>query len=395
MDGVILMKKKLLIVAHHLTIGGVQKSLISALPTLDYEKYDVTLYLRKNRTTLLPYVDKRVNVIINDDKTKYYRKPYSVFLQIVSMIFSILGFKEKSAEIEKKLADFIRKKAMEYEHVKYFKDIVFDKAIAYVQGYEVQFVDEYITATEKYMFFHTSTDEVHSVHKKALPNFNKIAALHESQAELIKEWYPEVADKITIVENFVSRQAIDAQSKEYDVEKPAGKTVLCSCGRLSPVKGFDIAVESAKMLKDKGIGFLWYFVGDGPEREKLEKQITEYNLSDCVIITGMKENPYPYMKTSDIYVQPSYEEALGLTVVEAQKLRKPIVTTATVGGKKLISHKKTGLISDINAVSLAENIINLLSDTHLYDEIVDTLNSVDDSEELQKFKAQWKNLLEE
>ena len=80
------MKKKLLIVAHHLTIGGVQKSLISALPTLDYEKYDITLYLRKNRTTLLPYVDKRVNVIINDDKTKYYRKPYSVFLQIFSMI---------------------------------------------------------------------------------------------------------------------------------------------------------------------------------------------------------------------------------------------------------------------------------------------------------------------
>ena len=81
------MKKKLLIVAHHLTIGGVQKSLISAMPTLDYDKYDITLYLRKNRTTLLPYVDKRANVIINEDKTKYYRKPFAVFLQLVALFF--------------------------------------------------------------------------------------------------------------------------------------------------------------------------------------------------------------------------------------------------------------------------------------------------------------------
>ena len=56
-------KKKLLIVAHHLTIGGVQKSLIAALKAIDYEKFDVTLYLRKNRTDLLSLVDERVNVI--------------------------------------------------------------------------------------------------------------------------------------------------------------------------------------------------------------------------------------------------------------------------------------------------------------------------------------------
>ena len=56
-------KKKLLIVAHHLTIGGVQKSLISALKVIDYEKFDVTLYLRKNRTDLLAFVDERVNVL--------------------------------------------------------------------------------------------------------------------------------------------------------------------------------------------------------------------------------------------------------------------------------------------------------------------------------------------
>ncbi len=388
------MKKKLLIVAHHLTIGGVQKSLISALPTLDYDKYDITLYLRKNRTTLLPYVDKRVNVIINDDKTKYYRKPYAVFLQMVSWFFSVFCCKKKSVGADRKLADYIRIKSMEYEHKKYFKDVVFDKAIAYVQGYEVQFVDEYVNAMEKYMFYHTSTDEIHSVHEKALPKFRRIAALHESQADLIKEWYPDVADKVAIVENFVSRQAIEHQSKEYAVSTPDNKVILCSCGRLSPVKGFDIAVESAKMLKDRGIDFLWYFVGDGPEREMLEKKIKAYNLSDCIVITGMKENPYPYISACDVYIQPSYEEAMPVTIIESLKLKKPVVTTSTVGGKKLVADGKTGLIADIDAVSLAQNIEKLLSDKNLNNLILCNLNSIDDSDELQKFRKQWQNLLE-
>ena len=389
------MKKKLLLVIPHLTIGGVQKSLISALPTLDYEKYDVTLYLRKNRTTLLPFVDKRVNVIINDDKTKYYRKPYSVFLQIVSMILSVFGLKEKSAEIDKNLGDFIREQSMEYEYKTYFKDIVFDKAIAYVQGYTVEFVDKYVNSKDKYVFFHTSKDEVHYLHEKALPHFKIIAALHEEQAELVKSWYHEIGDRVTIVENFVSRSAIEQQSLEYTVERPENKTVLCSCGRLSPVKGFDIAVESAKLLKDKNIEFLWYFVGDGPERDKLEKRIEEYNLTDCVVITGMKENPYPYMNASDIYVQPSYEEAMPVTIIESLKLKKPVVSTATVGGNKLVSHERTGLVAEISAESLSENILMLISDKSLYNSISEELNSIDDSQELNKFKAQWEKLLEE
>ena len=67
-------KKKILIVAHHLTVGGVQKSLISALRNIDYDSNDVTLYLRKNRLDLLPFVDSRVKVIVNEDKQQYYRK---------------------------------------------------------------------------------------------------------------------------------------------------------------------------------------------------------------------------------------------------------------------------------------------------------------------------------
>ena len=387
------MKERLLIVTHHLTIGGVQKSLISALKCFDYDKYDVTLYLRKNRTTLLPYIDKRVNVMINEDKTHYYRKPYAIVLQIKSALYKILGKTEKMKACDKELADRMRADSMEYEKNTYFKDKVFDKAVAYVQGYTVQFVDEYIQAKEKYMFFHTSTDEIHEVHEKALPNMKNIAALHDEQKELIKEWYNLDDEKITVVENYVDRETVVAQSLEYSVDRPENCIVLCSCGRLSPVKGFDLAVECAKILKEKNINFFWYFVGDGPEKNKLSALIEKYELQNHILITGMKENPYPYMRACDIYVQPSYEEAMPVTIIEALKLQKTVVTTATVGGKKLVNDKN-GIVTEISAESLSDGIIRLISDKQLYNNITDYLANNDNKDEENKFKEQWRNLLE-
>ena len=65
-------KKKLLLVIHHLTIGGIQKSLVSALNAIDYDKYDVTLYVRKNRTDLLEFINKKTEVIVNTNTTEKY-----------------------------------------------------------------------------------------------------------------------------------------------------------------------------------------------------------------------------------------------------------------------------------------------------------------------------------
>ena len=112
------MKKKLLIVAHHMTIGGVQKSLISALKALDYDKYDVTLYLRKNRTDLISFVDDRVNVIVNTDPNRYYRKPYAILLQIKSLVAKVFGKKDKAKKIKRNTDNFRYKRRMKDEYIR-------------------------------------------------------------------------------------------------------------------------------------------------------------------------------------------------------------------------------------------------------------------------------------
>lgn len=395
MDGVVMKKKKLLIVAHHLTIGGVQKSLIAALKVLDYEKFDVTLYLRKNRTDLLPFVDERVNVIINDDNHHYYRKPYAVILQMLIWLFKLLGKKEKAESFNQKLSDAIVKYAMEYERKRFFSSEKYDIAIAYVQGYSALFVATSVKAEKKYVFFHTSVDELHNVHERIINKFNKIVAIHDEQKELIKQWYPEIVNRITVVENYCDKALIEEQSKAFAVEKPENKVVLCSCGRFSLVKGFDLAVEAARVLKEKNISFLWYFVGDGAERANIEKLIEKYNLQEEIVITGMQKNPYPYINACDIYVQPSYEEAMPLTLIEAKRLSKPMVTTDTVGGRKLVADSVDGLICAINAESISSTVKKLIINKDLFNKIKTNLDSSDYSYELNQYKTQWEKLLEE
>ncbi len=389
------MKKKLLIVAHHMTIGGVQKSLISALKALDYNKYDVTLYLRKNRTDLLPFIDERVNIniIINTDPNRYYRKPYAILLQIKALIAKMLGKKNKADELNNTLEEKIRQDAMQYEKKTYFSNSHYDIAVAYVQGYVALFVDKCINADKKILFYHTSTNDTPEIHNAVIPDYTTVAALHEQQETLLEEWYPDSIGKIKIVENYTDKELITEQSKEFSIPE-TDKTVLCSCGRFAHVKGFDMAVKTAKNLKDNNIDFIWYFVGDGPERSKLEKNITEYGLENNIVITGMQKNPYPYMAACDIYVQPSYEEAMPVTVIEAHRLGKPVITTATVGGCKLVENEKNGIVCEINPDAIAESVINLINYKEKYDNIINNLKSTDYSHEFEKYKEQWKNLLE-
>ena len=388
-------KKEILIVAHHLTVGGVQKSLLSALKAIDYEKYKVTLYLRKNRLDLLSLVDENVEVIVNDDKNHYYRKPFSIILQLGIFMCKVLKQNKWVEILEKRLADSIRTAMMRYEARKYFCDKTYDIAISYVQGYTTEFVANYVNANKKYVFYQVSTDEVHEIHEKAFPHYSKILVEHEDIKALLSEWYPSERDKIEIVENYVDYDVIQKQSEEFEVEKDAQKIAICSCGRFAKVKGFDLGVEAANVLKNRGKEFIWYMVGDGPEREKMETLIHKYELDNYIKLTGMQKNPYPYIAKADIFVQPSYEEALSIALLEAQMLCVPIVSTKTVGGITMIRDRIDGILVDINVEAMANGIEELLDDEKMRESLKNELKKIDYIESRKKYQNRWNELLGE
>lgn len=390
------MKRKVLFVVHQLNHGGVQKALLSALDAIDYSENEVTLYIRKNRIQLLPEINKNVyRVIVNNDKTHYYRKPYAVFLLLCKKISDIFHIDRISEKIQKKLVWFINESQMKYEKNHYFNhQDTYDVAVSYIQGYTAKFVAQYIRAKKKVMFFHGSTDETHELHEEIMPYFNAIVGVNENVQKILQGLYPHVAKKMTYIENYVDAELVREKSRAFIVDKPKGKVVLCSCGRFTPVKGFDLAIKAAKILKENGQDFLWYFVGDGPERAKMEDMIERYGLREHIFITGLQDNPYPYIGACDIYVQPSYEEAHPLTIIEAQILNKPVVTTDTVGGNALVKSGINGIVTEINSTKLAFGINQLLDNHKKYSEIENEINVIEYSKDWEKYQFKWHCLLE-
>ena len=386
-------KRKVLIAVHQLNLGGAQKALIAALDAIDYTENDVTLYVRKDRLDLLGLVNENVSkIIVNEDKTKYYNKPYSLLLELPIRAGKLLG--RNTAALREKQLDYIVKRQYDFERCRYFADRPhFDVAVAYLQGHTAGFVDKVIDADRKIVFFHNSTDSNHALHERILPDFDRIVCVSEGARQAVAGFYPACTDRMTVIENHVDAALVREKAEEYTPVFPEGKTALCSCGRLTKEKGFDLAVEAAAVLREKGLDFRWYFVGDGPERAKLEAMIAEKDLRERIVITGLQENPYPYIQGCEIYVQPSYEEAHPLSVIEAMILQKPIVSTATVGGKNVIRDGTDGLLAAIDPASLAETIFRLAGDAALREELTKNLFAVNWEEDAARFRRQWAALL--
>lgn len=388
-------KRKVFIAIHQLNIGGAQKAFLSALDAIDYEKNDVTVYVRKDRLDLLPLVNKGVSrVIINRDKTKYYRKPYSIVIILLTYLCKF--FKKDTYKLDEKIKNYLIKSQIKYEKKHHLSDdVTYDVAISYIQGYTAKSVIENVKANKKIMFYHDSTDSLHNIHTEIMPKYNKIYCVSEGAMQAVKSFYPQFADKIDYIENFVDYKKIREDADAFDPEYDKSKLILCSCGRMTSVKGFDLAVKAAEVLKDNGLDFRWYFVSDGAERENIEALISEKMLSDNIVITGLVDNPYPYIKNCDIYVQPSYEEAQSLSLIEGQILAKVIVTTATVGGRVVVEDKRTGLVCGIDGNSIAEKILFVAGNKDLQSKITDKLKEKDYSKDYRVFCEKWEKLLEE
>lgn len=387
-------KRKVFIAIHQLNLGGAQKALISALNAIDYSENDVTLYVRKARLDLLPLVNENVSeIIINEDLNKYDHKPYSLCLEILSRVCAALH--KDHSHMDEKAREYIIRCQFEYEKKHYFSNNErYDIAVSYIQGYTAAFVAENVNAKKKVMFYHDSTDSLHELHNEVMERYDKIYCVSKGAQKAVQGFYPQFAEKIDCLENYVDAEKVRADAEEFTPDYPNDKLILCSCGRITPVKGFDLAVGAADILRNKGLDFKWYFVGDGVDRPKIEALIAEKNLQDYIEITGLKDNPYPYIKHCDIYVQPSYEEAHPLSIIEAQILCKPIVSTATVGGQSVIENQKTGVIADINPTSIAEQICVLSNDSELQEGFKQHLVKKDYSKDHHRFCDEWRKLLE-
>lgn len=386
-------KRKVLFINPSLCQGGIEHYQIQMLNMLDKEKFDITLFQYLDDITLLPLVPEGVKVIIDKDENHYHRKLRAIGLHIKKKLCTALGFNKLSKKYEELLREYIHDQKMMHPARDIFSREKFDVVVANAVGRAMEIALN-ISADKYFVFFHSSLDLHHDLLEKLFPKFDGIVAVSPGVREMLRESYPEVKEKILLLENYVDAQNILEKAKKHsEYEFKNNEIMICSCGRLSLEKGFDLAVETARILNEKKYRFKWYFIGDGVERKRLEKEIARYSLEKQIIITGYMDNPFRVMKLCDIYVQPSYEESYGRTIKEAIILGCPVVSTSTVGGKTLIKDRKNGILTEISAEGLANGIELFLQDEVLRKKCKDAYSIEQNEQERELFRKGLEEIL--
>ncbi len=157
--------------------------------------------------------------------------------------------------------------------------------------------------------------------------------------------------------NLVSHELIkDMAQEKIDFDNGFKGIRILTIGRLSKEKGQDLAISVLDKLKKQGYKVRWYCVGEGNDRDEYERLIENLNLRNDFILLGETINPYPYIKASDIYVQPSRHEGYGITIAEAKCLNKPIVITNFIGSNEQIEDGQNGLIAECTLDKICDKI---------------------------------------
>lgn len=144
-----------------------------------------------------------------------------------------------------------------------------------------------------------------------------------------------------------------------------GTCVVTYVGRLVPVKGVDVLLLAWSKLPSRHQARL-LLIGDGPERPRLEAMAEELGLGSTVTFVGHSGDVESYLQSSDVYVQPSRQEGMPNSVLQAMACSLPIVATAISGNMDLVAPSKNGLlVPREDAVALSDALEKLIQDADM------------------------------
>lgn len=375
------MKKSVLFVMNNLRCGGAEKALISLLETIDYSAYEVDLFLLKHDGLFMSKIPAQVNLLAEPPEYSYYDMPAKrAALDCLKRgKWGVALNRMRAGAIYKTEADSVRCEQRVWKYIaRSLADIrkPYDIAVGYLEKNPIYFCIDKVNARKKIGFIHNDYDKLGMDPRLDEPYFAKLdhlVTVSEECGHILRSRFPALASKVEVMHNIVSPAAITKLSQEPVDWK--GKAIkLVSVGRLNRQKGFELAVESCKELVSRGYPVEWYIIGEGEERGRLEQMVDEYGLRGVFVLHGMKENPYPYMKEADIYVQPSRFEGKSIAIDEAKILGKPIVVTNFNTAKDQITDRQNGLIVDMNPQSVFAGIRSLIDDEQLRHRLSDNLS---------------------
>ncbi|OGF49173.1 hypothetical protein A3G55_04430 [Candidatus Giovannonibacteria bacterium RIFCSPLOWO2_12_FULL_44_25] len=211
---------------------------------------------------------------------------------------------------------------------------------------------------KKYSF---KVELLRKVEKFVANRADKIIVPSEYLKSVVEKWGVR-GEKIRVIYN-----AFDFKSVGHQLRRPTSKLII-SAGRLVPWKGFGTLIEIMPEILKEVPETRLVIIGDGPEREKLELQITNYKLQKTVILTGnlFREKVLEYLAAADVFVLNTAYEGFSHQILEAMAIGVPIVTTDSGGNPELIENGKEGFLVKFNDKDgLKKKILEILKNPEI------------------------------
>ncbi len=381
------MRPKLLFTIGSLDYGGVAKSLLSLLSVIDKEKYSVSLLIAGRDYGYNKNVPKEIHIFSNNRLTNLVEGKRGIFKLIKKgdLLLAIASF-------FRMLLSYINKGWAGWWLSRIMPVITYDEydlIVDYNGQHMLYYMVDRLKGHKKVTFFHSDYKNwrfYENLDRRYFPKVDKIFTISNICVKSIKEIFPNVAEKVCLMENITSPKYIQKLSYAPIKWQKKNKYVFISLGHVCIGKGSDIALEVAELLKEKKIDFEWLFLGSLSNDLDYINIVEKKGLSNYISYCGNVNNPYPYIRKADIFIHLSRYEGKSIALDEAKILCKPIVVTNFSSVTDQFTDGVNASICEMNAASATNKILELLDNSNLQKKYIEKLltNCHDNSNEIEK-----------
>ncbi len=354
--------KQILFVCYGLDIGGIEKCLVNLLNIMP-DQYDIDVLLMNPYYTFKKQIKRNIcflnefDYVMNIEDTLHEIKNRGGILRNLGMFLSYCIFRLR---IKLRKDAWIGFKKMPKKY---------DVAIAYSHhDFSPYYVIDKVDAKKKCLWYHNGAYEQqgnrYERDKKYYALFDKVVAVSSDCAKVLNEKFEFRDGQLIVLKNICDASDILTKATEkIDIPFEQGYFHIVTVGRMTAEKGAVMAVAACKQICNKGYKIRWHWIGDGNQMNDVKEEINKSGVDNAFILEGNKENPYPYIRSADLYVQPSFYEAYSTTITEAKVLQKPIIATDVGGMRDQLAPDENGLIVPGNPTDLANAVISLIENS--------------------------------
>ena len=388
------MKPRILILMHYMELGGAESALLGLLQSVDPARADVDVFIYSHRGELMKYMPTdKINLLPEVESYSLTEKPLSVVVKKGQWRLALARMKgrnntssfcEKNQDSDKpaECGTFFQQRSTWKVLPMIQPNVVYDLAISFMTPHFILLNN--VRAKKKIGWIHTDYTRILIDVEAELEMWKEldyIASISDEVGRRFCEVFPSLKDKLVPIENILNSKFIRRRASEGSVTLDDDESVvnLLTIGRYSPPKKMEEIPMICRKILNRGVQIKWYIVGYGSwEIENVVREnARQEGVADNIVLLGKKENPYPYIKACDIYVQPSRYEGKSITVREAQILCKPVIITNYPTAKSQVIDGVDGTIVPMEVDACAEAMVQFIRDKEKQVRIIKYLKAHD------------------